>query len=279
MTDRMAETAPPERGTTTSADGTEIAFERSGSGPPLVLVYGNSDVQQFWELAGVRPAFAEHCTVYAIERRGRGESGDAGAYQLRREAEDVSAVVDSIDDPVTLLGHSGGALYSLEAARRTDNLCRLVLYEPPIHVGNHESDVEAEITEMTGLLADGANEEALVLFLRDVAGLTRTEIDAARSEPIWREMVDAAHLLPRELEAIVEYEFDAARFAATSVPTLLLSGSESPPVYRDATNALDDALPNSQIALFEGEEHAAMLTAPDRFVDEVLAFTREAGKP
>ncbi|WP_255681434.1 alpha/beta fold hydrolase [Natrinema sp. SYSU A 869] len=56
----------------------------------------------------MRSAFADHYTVYAVERRGRGESGDAAEYKLEREAEDVVAVVEAIDERVTLLGHSGG---------------------------------------------------------------------------------------------------------------------------------------------------------------------------
>lgn len=262
--------------TVTSADGTEIAFERSGSGPPLVLVYGNGDVHNFWDEGGVRPAFADHYTVYAIERRGRGESGDAGGYELDREAEDVAAVVEAIDDPATLLGHSGGALYSLEATLRTDNLRNVILYEPPIQVGDHELDVAEEITETRTLVDRGENEQALVLFLRDVAGLAPEEIDAMRSAPIWQDMVVAAYTLPRELQAIGEYEFEAARFADLTTPTLLLSGSESSSLYKDATKAVDEALANSRIATFEGEQHMAMHTAPVRFVDEVRSFIRES---
>lgn len=143
MANATASDAGEGTGTLTSADGTVIAFERTGNGPPLVLVHGNGDVHEFWDLAGVRTAFAQHCTVYAIDRRGRGESddgqrtssadvartsgsGDVPGYELKREAEDVAAVVDSIDEPVTLLGHSGGAIYSLEAALRTDNVRKLV---------------------------------------------------------------------------------------------------------------------------------------------------------
>ena len=267
---------PPASGneteTATSADGTEIAFERTGSGPPLVLVYGNGDVHGFWEEGGVRLALADHCTVYAIERRGRGESGDATGYELEREAEDVAAVVEAIDEPVTLLGHSGGALYSLEAALRTDNLRKLILYEPPIQVGDHELDVGEEITELETLIDRSENEHALGSFLRDIAGLPPEELGALRSAPIWSEMVEAARTLPRELQAIREYEFEAARYAAVTTPALLLSGSESSPLYKDATEAVDEALPNSRIATFEGEQHMAMHTAPDRFIDEVVTF-------
>ena len=84
--------------------------------------------------------------------------------------------------------------------------------------------------------------------------------------------MDAAHVLPRSVTAVGEYEFDAARFATVATPTLLLSGSESPPFLRAATERVHDALPNGRIAVFEGHGHEAMLTAPDRFVEEVLAF-------
>lgn len=258
--------------TTTSADGTAIAYERTGSGPPLVLVHGNGDLHHFWDLAGARAAFAERCTVYAIDRRGRGGSGDAGAYGLEREAEDVVAVVDAIGGPATLLGHSGGALYALEAALRVDNLDRLVLNEPPIAVGEHELGVEEGVAAMERLLEDGEDERALLLFLQEVAHLTPEELEAARSTPTWQKMVDAAHLLPRELRAVAAYEFDPGRFADMTTPTLLTVGGESPPFFRDAVEAVHDALPQSRIAIFDGHAHEPMNTAPDRFVDEVLAF-------
>ena len=262
--------------TITSADGTTIAFEQTGSGPPLVLVYGNGDVHEFWELAGVRPTLAEHFTVYVIERRGRGESGDAPTYTLEREAEDVAAVVDGLDEPATLLGHSGGALYSLEAAQRTDNLRNLILYEPPIGVRDHDLGVEEGIAAMRALLEEGKKEQALVLFLQEVAGLNPDEIDELRASPGWQDTVDATDVLPRELQAIASYEFDPDRFAEMTTPTLLLSGSESPPLYQDATERVNDALPKAQIATFEGHEHMAMQTAKDRFVDEVLSFTQNS---
>lgn len=221
----MAETTSPDAGaeleTVTSADGTPIAFERTGSGPPLVLVHGGACDHRFWDLSDVRSTFAERYTVYAMDCRGVGESGDvqrtasaeptrtegsgdvqqttsagpartegsgdvteqrsagqpeasasgddATAYELEREFEDVTAVVESIDEPVTLLGHSSGALLSLEAALRTDDLHELVLYEPPIPVGDHELYDEDVLAEMKRLLDDGENERVLVLFLREIA--------------------------------------------------------------------------------------------------------------
>lgn len=260
--------------TITSRDGTSIAYEWTGSGPPLVLVHGTTADHTRWE--PIRPAFEEHFTVYAIDRRGRGESGDADEYALEQEFEDVAAVVDSIDEPGTLLGHSYGALCSLEAALRTENLRKLVLYEPPIPVGDYELYSEEVLAEMEALLDDGKNEQALVLFFEEVAKMPPAQIDALRSAPNWSARVDAAYTAFRETQAPAEYEFDAARFADMTTPTLLLSGGESAQYSKDATDAVYDALPNSQIAILDGHGHVAMNTAPDLFVDEVLAFIHES---
>jgi pimeloyl-ACP methyl ester carboxylesterase len=256
--------------TVTSADGTSIAFEQSGSGPPLVLVHGTTADHTRW--APVLSALEERFTVYAIDRRGRGESDDATEYALEREAEDVAAVADSIDEPVILLGHSYGAICSLEAALRTDTLRRLILYEPPLPVSDHDLDTEDVLDRMAALVDDGENEQALVQFFREIAQVPATELDALRSAPNWPARVDAAHTAIREERARKGYEFDAARFAGLTIPTLLLSGSESAPFLKDATDVLNDALPNSRIVVLDGQAHAAMNTAPELFIDEVLAF-------
>lgn len=258
-----------------SADGTEIAYEQTGSGPPLVRVHGGTADHTSWD--PVRAAFEADFTVYLVDRRGRGQSGDADDYELEREFEDVTAVVDSVDEPVCLVGHSFGALCCLEAALRTDNLRKLVLYEPPFPVGGHQShDVPEELLpELEALLAAGENEQVLELFLREVAAIPPAELDALRSTPAWQRSVDAAHTIRREVEAATDYEFDATRFEGLTTPTLLLVGSESSPHLRAATAAVDDALPNSRIATLEGQDHNAMLTAPDRYVDAVRSFLHD----
>ena len=261
----------------TSADGTEITFERTGSGPPLVLVHGGGGIDhRRWELFGaVRPALAEHFTVYAMDRRGRGESGDADEYAIEREFEDVATVVDAIDEPGNLFGHSDGALLALEAALRTDNLHTLILYEHWFEVGDHKLDFDDEIADLEALIDAGENEQALVLTLREMAGLTPEKFEQFRTAPIWQGMVDAAHTIPREARATTGYEFDPARFADMTTPTLVMVGGESPQILKDVAEATADALPNSRVVTFEGHGHRAMDTATDRFIDELLAFIGE----
>lgn len=256
--------------TVTSTDGTEIAYERTGDGPPLVLVHGTSADHTRW--APVLPALEERFTVYAVDRRGRGASGDADDYALEREFDDVAAVVGSIDEPAVLLGHSFGALCSLEAARRTRPR-GLVLYEPPILVGDNELDAGGTLSAMRGLLEEGENERALMLFFRDVAGVPASELEVLRSAPNWPARVDAAPTVLRETEAPTTYEFDPNRFADVTTPTLLLLGGESPRYLTDATKSLAEALPAARTAVLDGQGHVAMNTAPERFVREVFAFT------
>lgn len=257
--------------TTTSGDGTPIAFERTGSGPPLVLVHGMAGNHERWDLFEVRSMLAEHATVYAMDRRGHGESGDAEEYALEREFEDVAAVVETIDDPVTLFGHSFGGLCAMEAALRTDNLDALVAYEPAGPREMTHRYAEEKYRELAALVDAGENERALEYFLRDVVDLPDFRIDELRAAPNWSARVDEAHTLPREYRAPTAYEFESERFETVTTPTSLLVGGESPQWTRDATDAFDEALPNSRISILEGEGHVAMNTAPERFVDEVLA--------
>ena len=114
----------------TSRDGTPIAYERCGNGLPLVLIHGAAADHTRW--TPLLQELEKRFTVYAIDRRGRGESGDVGPYRVEREYEYVVAVVNSIPGPVNLLGHSYGVICSLEASLKVSNLRKLILYEPPI---------------------------------------------------------------------------------------------------------------------------------------------------
>ena len=277
----MAESTSPdtgtERETVTSPDGTEIAFERTGSGPPLVLVHGAGGDHNLWEFFDVRTTLADHCTVYAIDRRGRGGSGDASAHDLGREVADVVAVVEAVDEPVTLFGQSYGALCALEAALRTDHLRRLIVYEGIVS-GDDETKraiIDELLAEIQPLVDEGQSEEAFE-FLMQAVGVPSEVIETVRSTPAWDEMSYGAEKLPRELRTFGEYEFDPSRFEAVTTPTLLLVGEESDPTLRAGTEAVAEALPNSRIETIEGHGHGANLTAPDRFTDEVLSFVRES---
>jgi len=259
-----------------SPDGTRIAFWRTGSGPPLVLVHGAAGDHTRWEVAGVRAALAEHFSVLAMDRRGRGGSGDASPYAIQREFEDVAAVVEAAGEPAVLLGHSYGALCALEGALLTRRLRRLILYEPPFPTPGHTFDTSEAVAEVKALLEAGDREGALVHFLREIAELTAPEVEALRALPSWGGRVEAAHTLPREEQAAMAYRFLPERFSALAGPTLLLEGGASHPGYLQASHALASAFPRCRTVVLEGQGHVAMNTAPRRFVAEVVAFAGES---
>ena len=255
--------------TITSKDGTRIAYSRSGSGQPLVLVHGTTADHTRW--ARLLPELEPHFTVYAIDRRGRGGSGDAAEYHIEREFEDVAAVIDAIGEPVFLLGHSYGAICSLEAALLTDKVRRLILYEPPIPIG--EPVYPAGVPERIQALVDvGDKEAALEVFFREVVRMPEHEFESFRTLPAWRVRVTLAPTIPRELDIERSYSFRPERFAHFSIPTLLLLGGESPSMFRQVIDRVGAALPTSRRTVMAGQQHVAMDTAPKLFLEEITRF-------
>lgn len=252
-----------------SKDGTEIAYERSGQGPPLVAVHGTTADHTRW--TPILAALEERYTVHAIDRRGRGQSGDSSDYSVEREFEDVAAVIDAVGHPVILLGHSFGALCSLEATLRTNRVARLVLYEPPIPAGAPPYSPTL-IERLQELLDQGDAAGVVSTFFSEVVRMPPAELQMLRSLPNWPARVASAHTIPRELWASERYVLDPARFTGFEVPTLLLLGGDSPPIFKAAIDALHAAVESSRIVVLPGQQHVAMNTAPELFLREVFAF-------
>jgi pimeloyl-ACP methyl ester carboxylesterase len=257
----------PGRADVVSPDGTSIAVWRSGEGPPLVLIHGAAADHNRW--APVLPALEERFTVLAIDRRGRGQSGDADDYALEREFEDVVAVVESATEGVNVLGHSYGGICALEAALLTDTIRKLVLYEPPLGFLASPPHV---VDQLEALLAAGRRDELIAFFMQEVAGLPTDQVELMRSLPAWEARLDAADTIPREELASREYVFAPGRFRALGVPTLFLQGGDSPEPFKAAGEALRATLPDCRVVVMPGQRHAAMDTGTDLFTAEVLGF-------
>ena len=270
-----AGTPPPEPRrlpSVRSRDGTTIAYERSGSGPPLVLVHGGVSDHTYWW--AVLPALSARFTVYALDRRGRGQSGDAPEYGIDREAEDVAAIVDAIPGPVALLGHSYGGICALEAALRTENLRMLLLYEPPLGL----PIPPGFIGRIEAALTAGDRDRVIELMMREVVGLSPDELSALRASQSWAALVSTAHTLPREVRTVERYRFDPARFRRLALPAVLLVGDESPePLRVLGTDLARRAFPHAPVVGMPGVGHEAVETGPAVFADTVLACLAQAG--
>jgi pimeloyl-ACP methyl ester carboxylesterase len=257
--------------TVTSGDGTPIAYWRSGDGPALLLVHGaTADHTTTWRF--VIEEFERVFTVYAMDRRGRGGSGDSSDYDLQREAEDVAAVVDSIGEPVNVVGHSYGALCALEASLLTAHLHRLVLYEG-VPVSGLDLYAPGILERLDALLAAGDVEGTLMTMFRDVVEAPPEDIEMLRSQPdAWAVRLRNAPTMPRELRGEQGYEFESGRFANMRTPTLLLVGGDSPRRELENARVVAAALADARVAVLPGQQHAAMYSAPETFVDVVVRF-------
>ena len=250
-----------------SKDGTSIAVECAGAGPNLVIVHGGIGDRSRWK--PLFPFFASHFTVCAMDRRGRGASGDSADYSLQKGAEDVAAVANSRSGTVFVLGHSIGGVCALEAAFLTDKISKLVLYEPPLQDRNHSTVA----TKMENMVRAGESEQALVTFLQEIVMVSPKEIEEVKARPSWSERVAGIGKQIREIRALDRYRFDANRMRGLKVPTLLLTGSKTAsPDLKRAISSLMDCLPNHSLIVFQGQEHNAMDTVPQEFAEAVTKF-------
>jgi pimeloyl-ACP methyl ester carboxylesterase len=251
----------------TSPGGVTVSYEKRGSGPPLVLVHGAfSDHDTNWEF--VQPLWNERFTIYALARRGRGETDTTEGHILEDEARDVCAVIEAVGEPVFLLGHSYGAHTSLAAAAMNPSAVRkLVLYEPPWPAAMRAS----ELARLEEFAKAEAWENLSVAFFLDSLGVPPEEFAELRASELWPPMVADAKASLGDLRALSRYSFDAERFRGLPFPVLLQVGTESPrAVY--VTDALAAVLPDVRIELLEGQAHEGMTTAPEMYAEGVIRF-------
>jgi pimeloyl-ACP methyl ester carboxylesterase len=256
-----------------SRDGTEIGYWSAGEGSPLVLVHGLLGDHTRW--AALRPHLEPHFTVHAVDRRGRGASGDAPDYEPSREVEDVVAVVEAVATSsgtgVDVYGSSGGGLYALAAAAQASSIRRLVLFEAPVGAGPELMPPGLQ-QELDALMDAGDREGVLVAAYRQIVGLSKAEIDHLRGQPAWPSRLAAAHTVPRELRTPPRELFDLARAASIEVPTLVLVAGESPELFQVCAQNVVAALPDGRSAVLDGQGHGAEMFAPEVVAEQVLTF-------
>jgi len=266
-----------------SPDGVPIAtFEagrpsRESGRPSLLLVHGTTaDHTTFRAIA---PVLGERRHLVAIDRRGRGASGDGPegtGYSIEREYDDLDAVAHSVATldgrPVDVLGHSYGGRIALGAARRSKWIRRIVVYEGapasarlPYRPIGVERRIRAHLAH-----DDGA--AALETFFREIVGLDDEAIAAYRANPIWPARVAAAPTILRELEAEASVGAGLEALGGVTIPVLLVLGSASREPFAAATEALRARLPNVQVATIEGAAHAAHHTHVPELVAAVETF-------
>lgn len=245
----------------TSADGTEIAYGRSGEGPPLVLIHGSGVDSEIWQLHLDR--LAKYFTVYWYDRRGRGESGDSVHYSLEREADDLLALVDQTEEPVSVFGHSTGANVAYEGAKRSSQVTNLVLWEPRVPVPPHD-EKPAVGPDLWSYVRNGEEREAKLQAFKRMVNTIPFDTDDF-PETVAR---TPARTMAREIEAAESTELRPEPDITASV--LLLDAEKSSSYFRDATKTLAEYLPHSEVRFLPDVGHTAI--TEDVAIDPVVEF-------
>ena len=287
----------PDHDVAVSRDGTPIAFfevappenqiphereMRPGEAhPPVLLVHGAAADHTTWRAAGPRLALTR--PVFAMDRRGRGASGDSAsaeddaAYSIEREHEDVAAVAEAVArrtgrPAVDVVGHSYGGRAALGAGLISDSIRRVVVYEGAPAPPGVSYRPPGLIDAVRSALDRGDKEAALSTFLQGIVGLSDEALDAYRREAVWPARVAAAHTILREIEAEASPAASIDALGRATEPVLLILGSISRSPFRIGTDALAERLADARVAVIEGAAHAAHHTHVDELVGLVEAF-------
>jgi pimeloyl-ACP methyl ester carboxylesterase len=260
-----------ETGRVTSADGTSIAFDRSGTGPAVVLVHGAFTGRAHPILSEVAAILARWFTVFNYDRRGRGDSGDTPPYAVKREAEDLAALIETAGGSAMVFGGSSGAGLVLHAAAQNPAISKLALWEPPYHVDESAPRLPPDFAaRLDALIRKGRRADAVELFMVEAAAVPAEAVAAMRLQPSWPDTEAVAHTLPYEAAVMGPGNtVPASELAAITQPALVLTGGNSPAWITKAGKAVARTIPGAVHRVLDGQTHNV---SPTALVPELVEF-------
>ena len=260
--------------TTKSADGTVIAYDRAGQGPPLIVTVGAfSDRKTFVPPADLTARF----TVYTYDRRGRGDSGDTQPYSPEREVADLAAVIKAATEPgagpeagsgagsgdgsaggaAFVYGHSSGAALALRAAWEGVPMAAVVAYEPPYVIPGTREVAINPAARIGELVVAGRRGDAVRFWFNDVVQVPAQVVTMMEGSPMWAGLEKLAHTLPYDLELTGDQGVPAANLATITAPVLVVGGANSPDWFHRTVEETAAAIPGANLVTLEGYDHNA----------------------
>jgi pimeloyl-ACP methyl ester carboxylesterase len=246
-----------------SSDGTRIAFDRLGDGPPVILIEAAGHYRDFSSFGGLVQLLSQEFAVYSYDRRGRGESTDTTQYAPEREVEDLAALIAEAGGSAHLYGYSSGALLAVHAAGHGLPVDRLALLEPPLQEDDAESPAPLT-TELAELVAAGRDGDAVAHFYESI-GVPAEFIAQMGSTPEWAKMESVAHTFV--YDCMISDATTPAVLGSVEVPTLVLDSEGSTDNLTGWAAAVAGRLPRATHRSLAGEWH----TVPDEILAPVLA--------
>lgn len=222
----------------TSHDGTPIAFERVGTGAPIILVDGAFCYREAGPMRALARQLAPVATVYSYDRRARGESGDTLPYSVEREIDDIAALLADAGGHAALFGmSSGGALAIAAAAALGPIITTVAAYEIPVAVSPDAHASQSYTRELTEALAAGRPGDAVMMFLK-LVGVPDQQIEGMRASPGWPALEALGPSLAYDNEVLGDNGIPHARIAEVSVPALMMAGESGAPFIRESAERM-----------------------------------------
>lgn len=237
----------------TSRDGSSIDIDRTGEGPPVVLVTGGS-VDRNSNL-GLAAELAKGFTVFNYDRRGRGESTDTQPYAIEREVEDIEAVIDGAGGSAFLYGTSSGAALALHATASGLPVTKLAMWEPPFILDESMRPPKDQVEQYETMVAEGRRGDAVEYFMTRVVGMPAEMVAGFRAQPWWGAQEAIAHTLAYDARIMGDYSLPTDVAASVKAPSLVVAGGADMPWMRQTAEALSDAIPDGQVRLLDGQGH------------------------
>jgi pimeloyl-ACP methyl ester carboxylesterase len=256
-----------------SKDGTEIAYDRTGSGPAVVLVGGAWNDRM--TAVPVAQLLAGEFSVYTYDRRGRGDSGFTAPYAVEREIEDLAAVIEAAGGSACAFGHSSGAALALEATAAGVPISRLAMYEPPYIVDGSRPPLPDDYVEhLEELISEGKRGEVFSYFMTIAAGMPAEMVDPMVGSGMADGMLPLADTIPYDGRIMLRGSMYGQPLPArycheVTVPALVMDGGNSPAWIRNSARSLVGVLPDVKYRTLDGQDHAA---APEAVVPVLEEF-------
>jgi pimeloyl-ACP methyl ester carboxylesterase len=260
-----------------SPDGTEIAVERTGTGPALLLVDGAFCGRTFGPSRDLAKELANDFTVYFYDRRGRGDSGDTAPYSVEREIEDLAAVLAHIGGRPFVYAISSGAALALEGAAENLPIERLATYEAPYTGISVVDGVPVDHrAHLESLLQRDERGAMVKYFLVRMVGAPRFVPIMLRLMPkIWKQQKAVAHTLPYEAHVLNDFELPTERISKIDLPVLVMVGGKAAAPMADAQARIAAAIPGARLEVLEGQTHQVSAGAIAAHLRGFLGSARE----
>jgi len=256
--------------TVASADGTVIAFDRYGDGPPVIMTVGAFNTRSQTE--PLARALAPRFMALNYDRRGRGDSGDTAPYSVEREIDDIAALIEQAGGSAAVFGHSSGATLALKAAASGLPITHLVLYEPPFNTDDNYPTLPADFAgELAGLVSAGRRGAAVELYQTKAVGIPQEMVEQMRHAPFRPGLEAIAHTLAYDAAIVGDRSMPVGLLATLTVPALVITGEQSPPFLRNAAQVTAQTLPNGRLAVLPGQSHDINPDATAPVMAEFLA--------